>query len=553
MLLLLLGSTLAAKQATEPLLNQAAAAYQAGKPGEAERALETILEKQPRDVGALVLMGIVLDAQSQYQNAESYYQRALKIAPASPQVLNNFANHYISSGDRNRARDLYLKTVAVDPHHANANLQLAQMSVEDKQGQAALKFLNSVNGPAASERATLLLRARALGLCGRCAEANQILRKLENGDTDAQSQFSIGMALAECKFYGEAEDAFSRALLADPQNFDILYNLGLAALRAGHLERAESALESAVKLHPGDADALHMLAQARADFAVVLFHRQGPEAALRELDKTPEAERTSDDYLLRAQIMDAQGKLPEAAAALNQSLRVAPGRADLYHEAVDFLLKHKLYHEAQAFLEEASRMRPNDRDLLLAQAITLNLLRRNSDSEKMLAQIQEKWPQWERVYLVKGMLLEMALKSADARQTLEKAIALGANTPEAYYYEALAITHAAPQDLDAAQNAITHALTLSSDDPYIYLLAGKIALSRKDYPAAVKHLLNATRLQPSLVPAHYALRHAYSALGEDQKSQAEMETIKHIASETNGTDESRFAVEDFLFAVRPPG
>jgi tetratricopeptide (TPR) repeat protein len=171
----------------------------------------------------------------------------------------------------------------------------------------------------------------------------------------------------------------------------------------------------------------------------------------------------------------------------------------------------------------------------------------------MLTEIQEKWPQWDRVYLVKGMLLEMALKSADARQTLEKAIALGANTPEAYYYEALAITQAAPQDLDAAQNAISHALALTSDDPYIYLLAGKISLSRKDYQAAVEHLLKATQLQPSLVPAHYALRHAYSALGEDQKSQAEMETIKHIASETNGTDESRFAVEDFLFAVRPPG
>jgi tetratricopeptide (TPR) repeat protein len=216
-------------------------------------------------------------------------------------------------------------------------------------------------------------------------------------------------------------------------------------------------------------------------------------------------------------------------------------------------LKHKLYQEAETFLESASRVRPNDRDLLLAQAITLNLLRRNSDSEKMLAKIQEKWPQWNRVYLVKGVLLEIALKSGEARQTLEKAVGLGANTPEAYYYEALAITHAAPQDLEAAQSAIAHALTLGSDDPYIYLLAGKIAIARKDYPAAIKHLLNATRLYPSLVPAHYALRHAYSALGEHQKSEAEMETIKHIASETNGTDESRFAVEDFLFAVRPPG
>jgi tetratricopeptide (TPR) repeat protein len=550
--MLLVESILGAQQGGQPPLDRAAAAYRAGKSAEAEQILKTILAKQPGDLGALELMGIVLDAESQYQNAELYYRQALEIAPASAQLLNNFANHYISSGDRRHARDLYLKTVAVDIHHTNANLQLAQLSVEDKQGQLALKYLNNLNSRVASEPGNLLLRARALGLCSRCAEANEILRNLAKRDGAPPLRFSIGMALAECKFYSEAEEAFSRALETDPQNFEIMYNVGLAALRAGDVERAESVLENALKVRPRDADSLHALAEARIGVALLLFHRQGAEAALRELDKTAEAERTSDDYLLRAQLLDSQGKLPEAAAALNQSLRAAPARASLYYEAVDFLLKHKLYHEAQTFLEAASRVRPDDRDLLLAQAITLNLLRRNSDSEKMLVQIQTKWPQWGGVYLVKGMLLEIALKSADARQTLEKAIALGANTPEAYYYEALAITHAAPEDLDAAQAAISHALALTSEDPYVYLLAGKIALARKDYSAAIKYLLDATRLYPSLVPAHYALRHAYSALGEDQKSQAEMETIKHIANKTGGTDESRFAVENFLFAVRPP-
>ena len=104
-----------------------------------------------------------------------------------------------------------------------------------------------------------------------------------------------------------------------------------------------------------------------------------------------------------------------------------------------------------------------------------------------------------------------------------------------------------------AQNAITHALALTSQDPYMCLLAGKIALARKDYATAVARLLDATHLQPTLIPAHYALRHAYSALGEKQKSQAEMETIQHIASKTGGSDESPFSMENFLFTVRPPG
>ena len=129
----------------------------------------------------------------------------------------------------------------------------------------------------------------------------------------------------------------------------------MAALRGGHLERAEGALESALKVRPGDPDASRAMAQTRIDLALLLFRGQGPDAALQKLDETPETERSGDYYLLRAQLLDAQGKVEEAAAALNQSLRTAPTRVEIYYEAVGFLLKHKLYHEAETFLEQASR------------------------------------------------------------------------------------------------------------------------------------------------------------------------------------------------------
>jgi tetratricopeptide (TPR) repeat protein len=196
---------------------------------------------------------------------------------------------------------------------------------------------------------------------------------------------------------------------------------------------------------------------------------------------------------------------------------------------------------------------PNERELLLAQVVTLEMLRRNIDSAKLLAKIQARWPEWDRPYLLNGILQEIQLKSTDARQTLETAIALGANTPEAYYYQALAIMHAAPGDLESAQAAIQHAMALTSKDPYIYLLAGKVSLARKEYSVAIERLLEAIHLQPTLIPAHYALRDAYKALGDDQKSAAELEAIKHIASQSDTAEQSPFSMEDFLFTVRPPG
>ncbi len=63
----------------------------------------------------------------------------------------------------------------------------------------------------------------------------------------------------------------------------------------------------------------------------------------RELDHTAEPERQGDYYLLRAQILDAQGKVQEAAAALNQGIRAAPQKPFIYYQTTSFLLKHKLY------------------------------------------------------------------------------------------------------------------------------------------------------------------------------------------------------------------
>lgn len=871
----------------QSVLDEAANAFEHGRAAEAGQKLDGFLKDHPADLRALLLKGAVLDSLQRYAEAEPYYQRAQKVAPGSVQVLNNAANHYLASGDRKRARELYLKAVSTEPRHVNANLQLAQMSVDEKRGADALVYLDRAGDAVASDMGALLLRARALALAGQCANARTLLGQMEAQASAGPSLFfSTGMAFADCKQYDQAETSFSRSLDADPKDFAILYNLGLAALGAGHAQRATTVLEAALDERPEDTDCLYALSQtylkqerpldaarllakaqrlaperadvllllaqvsyrlefyedaagaytrylkrrpddeaarrergmalacanqptsaladlewyvrkhprdaigfyelavaqqfvdrgkafaaldralaldpsmiqahytravlniegerpaaaiddlrmvlerdpanyrvlvhlgqaylgadraaeaaevlkravdltpgqpaaliqyrraleklgrkaeaaavlselkqadstaefrkpraglidylglspaeqrarylenlrkyaesspddprwkirlgrellaegklaeaqdvfrslqaavldpdtlagcgrtllefeqyaqarefleralasapamnaAHLDLAIVLFHLRSGAVALEELDKTPFTGRQGDYYLLRAQILDAQGKTQEAAEALNQGIRTAPTRPALYLQASGFLLKHKLYDKALALLQQASRILPDDRDLLLAQAVTLAVMPHDEDAQKLLAKMQARWPEWDRPYLLHGMILEIQLKSAEALPVLETAIALGANTPAAYYYQALAIMHARPDDLKGAHEAISRALPQASNDPYISLLAGKIALAQKDYPAAVQQLAQATHLLPTLIPAHYALHDAYRALGDEQKSAAELDAIQHIADENAASDKSPFPLEDFVFRVQP--
>ena len=723
-LLWCVGVLLAAQRpAPELALDQAAKDIEQGKTAEAEQKLQLVLAKEPSNLLALILEGAVLDSEKRYKDADAYYQRALKIAPRSVQVLNNLANHYLASGQRNQARESYRKAIAIDPRHQNANLQLARMSVEDRRGRQALAYLSRVERSSDNDPILLELRARALSLAGECGQASESASRLESQ--------AAGAVYAECKMYDRAESSFARALDADPQNFDILYNLGLAAFHAEHIERAAGVFEIALHERPEDADCLYVLAQVhlraqrlvesaallaraakvapghadillllarvsaelefyhdaagtydrylklkpgdeaarrerasalahegpkaraglieylslpaaeqrarylanlrksvaadpsdfrrkirlgrelladgqnsealavfrelqpvvsdpemlgqcgtilaqfehydaarpfldgaiarapsrssiRLDLATALFHTQGAEPALKALDQTPEADRKGDYYLLRAQLLDSLGKVPEAADALNRGMQAAPTRAALYFQASSFLLKHRMRQEAVALLEQATRILPDARELLLAQWVALTLAQQDIDARKLLAKIQARWPEWDRPYLLNGILLEMQLKPAEARRALETAIVLGANTPEVYYYQALAITQAAPEDVDAAERAIERALALTAKDPYIYMVAGKISLARNDYSAAIRRLMEATRLQPMLIPAHYALRTAYNALGEKQKADAELDEIKRIGEKNAASEQSPFSVEDALFTVRPP-
>ena len=256
-------SVLLGQTAPSDRLDEAAADFEQGRAAEAAQKLDAVLKDHPADLRAIILKAAVLDSLDRHAEAEGYYQRALKLAPGSAQVLNNAANHYLAVGDRSRARELYLKAVAADPHHVNANLQLAQLSVEDKHGSEALTYLNRLGDAANSDPAALLLRARALALTGRCEDAGKLLEHLHTeADGGPALFFSTGLAFAECKKYDAAEQSFSRALDADPKNPEILYNLGLAALEAGHAPRATTLLETALQEHPDDVDCLYALARA---------------------------------------------------------------------------------------------------------------------------------------------------------------------------------------------------------------------------------------------------------------------------------------------------
>jgi tetratricopeptide (TPR) repeat protein len=484
-----------------------------GKPAVAIGDLLLLSESEPRNYQSLVRLGQAYLALDRAGDAEQILKRALYLAPNAPSVLTVYAQALGKQGRKDEATAIL------------SQLKQSGASLENPRPRSGLIAYLSL--PPAEQRSRYLENLR---------------KNVDASPGDFRWKMRLGSELLADGENAEALEIFLqiRSATSEPK---VLEQCGTTLLQFEQYEFARQFLESAAAAAP-------FLDGVRLGLATSLFHLQGAESALRELDKTPETGRRGDYYLLRAQLLDAMGKVPEAAEALNRGMQAAPTRASLYFQAASFLLKHQLRQEALELLDQAVRVVPDSRELLLAQWVAQTLAHHDIDALKLLAKIQAHWPEWDRPYVLNGILLELQLQPAAARQALETAIALGANTPEVYYYQALAITQTAPEDTEAAANAIERALALNAKDPYICLLAGKISLGRKNYSVAVRRLLDATRLQPSLIPAHYALRNAYQALGDEQKSAVELEEIKRIGQQ-NASDQSPYSVEDALFTLHP--
>src|SRR5579864_4793506 len=257
-----------------------------------------------------------LDAEQKCGEAERYYQEALTKAPPPPALLNNAGNHYLMCGQPDKARTYFERLIQINPMHANANLQLARILTEQKQGAKALEYLARVKDAGSDVG---LLRAEALHDAGKHAAALTILEGLEKqANGDPHVLFLLGMTCARIGLYDRAEAAFNTVLVRHPDDFDVLFNLGRAAARAQHYDRAQRALEVAAKMRPDDIDLLLELGRVYA------ARRDSSRAVYVLAQARQKAPKRPDILLALARAAEDAGYYGDAALACDEYRQLRP-------------------------------------------------------------------------------------------------------------------------------------------------------------------------------------------------------------------------------------
>lgn len=190
---LLAGRSLAA-DAPISAADEAAALQARGDLNGAAAVWQNVLRTNPADVQALVSLGILFSQMKRYQQAETYYEKALKYAPSQPEILLNLALAHFKSADLNGAIPLLRKVLALKPDNRQAELLLGISYYGTSDFQKAVPILEKMPEAQTSDELRQML-AQAYIWTGQTDKATNVLASLlRDSPESAVAHIFLGQA-----------------------------------------------------------------------------------------------------------------------------------------------------------------------------------------------------------------------------------------------------------------------------------------------------------------------------------------------------------------------
>jgi len=231
----------------------------------------------------------------------------------------NLANHYVDSGDLERAEKAYAEALRLNPLFPGAHYNLANIFFDRKDYEKAeehyLKAIEQSGGMADAQiNLGIISFAR-----GRDEEAVARLREgLRLAPGSAEGYYNLGNALSRLDRQQEAAEAFELSLRNDPGLWQAAFNLGNSRYALGDLENAAAAYRRTLVSKPDHAP-------ARCNLGIALLQLGRKDEAVTALEKAvrddPDLSRAH--YWL-AQLYHERGEREKAIRQLRETVRTEP-------------------------------------------------------------------------------------------------------------------------------------------------------------------------------------------------------------------------------------
>jgi protein O-GlcNAc transferase len=447
---------------TSAWLSQGEAQQQAGELDLAENSYRQAQSLDFASLSAVTHLATVLQQEHQAGAAIHFWQRALELAPADPDVKFSLATALLNSGDNLRAAGLYRELLAATTvTQANRGdilidlgTALARLTEYDK---ASRTYQQALAFPAVADTARLAL-IKALVTLLRYSDAQSYARQyLAAHPAGYEALYFAAVVDRGLGHTTEAQREFTSAIQADAHQFEAQLALGTLLRQQGQVSAAIPYLQQAVRLQPDATSAHFQLARAYAATGQQALARQqdmllqqeeeqatlqtqitvlGNQAAeaIDHHDPTQAASiyrhivqldpRNTKALYDLAMLLLSQGTTREARDILTQAQRLDPTMPEVNAELgyLDLLAGHQ--KTAQAELERALDADPQSTEALGNLGVLYAQLGESNKAIHLLRLAVDHDPSYEQGHLNLGLILAVSGRYNQAAQELEQAVRL---------------------------------------------------------------------------------------------------------------------------------
>ena len=252
-------------QPTQEQLNVLIELYQSGKLEDAELEAKKLLSEFPDDLTCLNILGVVIDAKGQPDEAIKIYQKALQINENSAETHFNMGSILHRLGRSNEARISYEKSISLKPDFLNAhfNLGLVYQNLQDNK-KAIESYENALQIKPDFHEAVGAI-GTAFQAQGELDEAIEYYKKAISINSDARNHYNLAAGLRTQGSLDQAIEHFEKSLSFNENNPDTLTSLGDALWHKGKTEEGLEKLNKAVEIDPDNPQANYNLAVFLSD------------------------------------------------------------------------------------------------------------------------------------------------------------------------------------------------------------------------------------------------------------------------------------------------
>jgi predicted O-linked N-acetylglucosamine transferase (SPINDLY family) len=277
----------------DPRLASAARLQQQGNYPAAEQVYRQLLLTQPRDVGVLMLLGLLLHETGRNQESVETLRRALAIQPHRAEVHQTLINPLLALGRLPEAIAGARELVRLRPLVAGAHLTAANLHLQAGDAAGALPFAKRAAElqPKSAEHQSFLARVWfELGLWQHNQKQNSealqsYTRAIEIDANHIGATHNLGALYLQHKQYKEAIPLLKKAVELNPGDPKFRNNLGTALDGLFHFEQAVQQYELAIRLKPDFCDAMINLALT---FITVGEHTEAEKLLRRSMTLAPD-------------------------------------------------------------------------------------------------------------------------------------------------------------------------------------------------------------------------------------------------------------------------